>query len=151
MQPTRDLSSMRTAAADALGAGRAAARLLRSPASDPIRRAADPDLDVLAGRLSQSVALSEAVAADVRGLLARCDALIERGTTQRTDWMPKSVCGDDVTEWEPWTRRERTPEAEGLHAVARALRRFLARRDHATDLVGAEAALAVLCGDRGVE
>ena len=151
MQPTQDVSFMRTAAADALCAGRAAARLLRSAASDPMRRAADPDPDILAGRLSQSIALAVAVAADVRKLLARCDALIERGTTERTDWMPKSVSGDDVTEWEPWTRPERTPEAEGLHAVACALRRFLARRDHAADLVGAEAALAVMRGDRSAE
>ncbi len=148
MHATQDIPAPQLAAAEALGAARAAARLLRSPASDPIRQVTDADLDVLAGRLSRSVALTEVVAADVAGLLARCDALIERGTTERTEWMPKSACGDDVTEWEPWTRSDRTPEAQGLHAVACALRLFLARRDHVADLVSAEAALAVLRGDR---
>ena len=129
----------------------AAARLLRSPASDPICPAAAPDLDVLAGALSRSVALSEVVAADVTELLAVCDVLVAEGTEIRTEWMPKSVCGDDVTEWEPWTRPERTPEAEGVVVVADALRLFLARRDHVADLVSAEAALAVLWSDRDAE
>ena len=52
------------------------------------------------GRLSGTAALAEDVASDVVALLARCDALIEAGTETRTEWMPKSVCGHDVTEWE---------------------------------------------------
>jgi hypothetical protein len=151
MHATEDLSALQLAAAEALAAGRAAARLLRSPASDPKRQAADPDpgLADLARRLSGNGALAEEVTREVEALLARCVALIAVGTETRTDWMPKSVCGDDVTEWEPWTSTERTPEAEGLVVVADALRRFLARRDHVADLVRADAAFAVLRGDRG--
>jgi hypothetical protein len=58
--------------------------------------------------------------------------------------MPKAVCGDDVTEWEPWTSPERTPQAEALLPVAEDLRCFLARREHVADLISAEAALSVL-------
>ncbi len=58
--------------------------------------------------------------------------------------MPKSVCGDDVIEWEPWSRPERTPVAEALFPVAEHLRRFLVRRVHVADLVSAEAALTAL-------
>ncbi len=151
MHATQDLSALQLAAAEALGAGRAAAKLLRSLASDPIRPPAAPDLDILTGALSRSVALTEIVAADVTELLAVCDVLVAEGTEMRTEWMPKSVCGDDVAEWEPWTRAERTPEAEGLVFVADALRLFLARRDHVADLVSAEAAVAVLWSDRAAE
>jgi hypothetical protein len=62
----------------------------------------------------------------------------------RVEWMPKSVCGDDVTEWEPWSRPERAPEAEALLPVGEDLLRFLARRADVADLVSAEAALRVL-------
>ena len=71
MHATPDIPAPQLAAAEARGAGRADARLRRSPASDPIRQVTDADLDVLAGRLSRSVALTEVVAADVAGLLAR--------------------------------------------------------------------------------
>jgi hypothetical protein len=95
--------------------------------------------------------LADEVATDVAALLARCDALVEAGTEIRTEWMPKSVCGDDVTEWEPWSRPERTPDAEALLPVAEDLRRFLARRAHVADLVSAEAALASLREGRAEE
>jgi hypothetical protein len=150
MYGTHDLSTVQLAAAEALGAGRAAARLLRSPACDPIRQEVDPDPG-LARRLSGNEALAQDVTRDVEALLARCDTLIAEGTETRTDWMPKSVCGDDVMEWEPWTRPERTPEAEGLLPVADALRRFLDRRNHLADLLSAEAALADLRKERASE
>jgi len=53
--------------------------------------------------------------------------VLHQGTTERTEWMPKAVCGDDVTEWEPWTRPEYTPEAEALLPVAEDLRLCPAR------------------------
>ena len=144
MHTKPDQTGALAAAAEALRAGRAAARALVSPDCDPLRREDFPDPDALARRLSENGALSDAVARDVAALLSRCDALIGQGTTERTEWMPKAVCGDDVTEWEPWIRPERTPEAEALLPVAEDLRRFLARRAHVADLVSAEAALSVL-------
>lgn len=103
MHSEPDQTGALVAAAEALRAGRAAARRLVSPACDPLRQEAFPDLHALARRLSDSGALSDAVVRDVAALLAGCDALIGHGTTERTEWMPKAVCGDDVTEWEPWT------------------------------------------------
>ncbi len=146
MHTRTDQAGAIAAAAEALRAGRAAARALVSPACDPLRRedGTDPGLAELARRLSESAALSDAVARDVAALLARCDALIGQGTAERTEWMPKAVCGEDVTEWEPWVRPERTPEAEALFPVAEDLRLYLARRAHVADLVSAEAALSVL-------
>lgn len=143
---SQDLSPSQLAAAEALQAGRIAARLLLSSACDPLRPgdASGPDPERLGERLTGSGALTEAVADEVVALLARCEALISEGTETRTEWMPKSVCGDDVLEWEPWTRLDRTPAAEALIPVAAALRRFLARRDRVADLVFAEAALALL-------
>ncbi len=118
MHTETDRTGALVAAAEALRAGRVAARALVSADCDPLRREDFPDPDALARRLSESAALSDAVARDVAALLSRCDALIVQGTTERTEWMPKAVCGDDVTEWEPWTRPERTPEAEALLLVA---------------------------------
>ena len=145
MHPEPDQTGALVAAAEALRAGRAAARRLASPACDPLRREDFPDPNSLARRLSENGALSDAVARDVAALLSRCDALIGQGTTERTKWMPKAVCGEDVTEWEPRTRLERTSEAEAP------LRRFLARRAHVADLVSAEAALSVLREGRASE
>ena len=65
--------------------------------------------------------------------------------------MPKAVCGEDVTAWEPWIRPERTAEAEALFPVAEDLRRFLARRSHFADLDSAEGALALMRGERAPE
>ena len=144
MHATKDLSALQLAAAEALGAGRAAAGCSGLPPRTRSAAAADPGLDVLAGRSREASPCRRSSPPTSRRLLAVCDVLVAEGTEMRTEWMPKSVCGDDVTEWEPWTRRERTPEAEGLVVVAEALRRFLARRDHVADLVSAEAALAVL-------
>ena len=127
MHTETDRTGALVAAAEALRAGRAAARRLVSPACDPLRREDFPDPDSLARRLSEGGTLSDAVARDVAALLARCDALIGQGTTERTEWMPKAVCGDDVTEWEPWTRPEYTPEAEALLPVAEDLRLCPAR------------------------
>ena len=151
MHPEPDQTGALVAAAEALRAGRAAARRLASPACDPLRREDFPDLNSLARRLSENGALSDAVAGDVAALLSRCDALIGQGTTERTKWMPKAVCGEDVTEWEPRTRPERTSEAEAPLPVAEDLRRFLARRAHVADLVSAEAALSVLREGRASE
>ena len=151
MHTETDRTGALVAAAEALRAGRAAARRLASPACDVLRREELPDPDALARRLSEGGALSDAVARDVAALLSRCDALIEAGTDMRTEWMPKAVCGDEVTEWEPWIRPERTPEAEALLPVAENLRRFLARRAHVADLVSAEAALSVLREERSPE
>ena len=151
MHPAPDRTAALAAAAEALRAGRAAARALVSSASEPLWRNDGTDPDGLVRRLSGSAALAEDVASDVVALLARCDALIEAGTGTRVEWMPKSVCGDDVTEWEPWSRPERTPEAEALLPVGEDLRRFLARRADVADLVSAEAALGVLRKGRAEE
>ena len=79
MHPKPDQTGALAAAAEALRAGRAAARRLVSPARDPLRREDLPDPDALARRLSEGGALSDAVARDVAALLSRCDALIGRG------------------------------------------------------------------------
>jgi hypothetical protein len=76
MHTRTDQTGALVAAAGALGAGRAAARALVSPACDPLRREDFPDLDSLARRLSENGALSDAVARDVAALLSRYDALI---------------------------------------------------------------------------
>lgn len=65
--------------------------------------------------------------------------------------MPKAVCGDDVIEWKPRTRPERTSEAEAPRPVAEDLRVYLARRAHVADIVSAEAALSVLREGRASE
>ena len=146
MHTKPDQTGALVAAAEALRAGRDAARALVSPDCDLLRRegGTDPGLAELARRLSENGALADEIAIAVSALLSRCDALIGQGTTERTEWMPKAVCGDDVTEWEPWIRPERTPEAEALLPVAADLRHFLARCAHIADLVFAEAALSVL-------
>lgn len=79
------------AAAEALAAGRSAARLLVSPPCAPLDRqdGADPGRTGLAMRLAGKSSLTEAVATDVEALLAQCGAFIAKGTETRTDWMPK--------------------------------------------------------------
>ena len=146
MQTAPDQTGALAAAAEALRAGRVAARALVSPACNPLlsNEGTDPGSAELAMRLSGNAALAEDVAGDVEALLARCEALVAAGTGTRTEWMPKAVCGDDVTEWEPWTRPERTPEAEALLPVVEGLRCFLEHRAHVADLVSAEAALVTL-------
>ena len=71
MQATHDLSIVHLSTAEALGAGRAAAQLLRSPACDQIRQEADPDpgLADLARRLSGNGALAQEIARDVQDAL----------------------------------------------------------------------------------
>ncbi len=153
MHPAPDQPGTTLAAAETLRAARAVARALLSPSCDPLRPnfGTDQSLDGLARWLSGSAALTEDVASGVETLLARCDALVEAETGTSVEWMPKAVCGDDVTEWEPWNRPERTPEAEALLLVAEDLRRYLARRANVADLVSAEAALGVLRKGRAEE
>lgn len=131
-------------AAEAMSAGRAAARRIASNVCDPARTWSGPDLKDLARQLSSRSALSGPVCENVRIALAHCEDRIAAGTRMRTEWMPKACMGDEVTEWEAWTRPEHSPDAERLFPLAADLRLFLHLRYRLGDLLAAEAALEAI-------
>lgn len=138
---TPDNSTILTAAADALAAGRAIVGHLGSPLLAPLRQACDVDLDDLARVLDGPAALDASTREDASLLLAAVEEEVAAGTVLTTEWMPKSCCGDDVTEWEPWRRSVRSAEAERLLAVARDLRRLIDCSNRVGELVAAASAL----------
>lgn len=140
---------MLTAAADALSAGRAIVGHLRSPLLAPLRQTCDVDLDDLARILDGPAALDESTRDDASLLLAAVEEEIASGTVFTTEWMPKSCCGDDVTEWEPWRRSVRSAEADRLLAVARDLRRLIDCSNRVGELVAASRALDRALRDNG--
>lgn len=138
---TQEDSIILTAAADALAAGRAIVGHLGSSLLNPIGHAAGIDLEDLARRLDGPAALDESTREDVRVLYSAVEEEVAAGTVFRTEWMPKSCCGDDVTEWEPWTRPVRSPDADRLLVVARDLRRFAECSIRVAELIAAANAL----------
>jgi hypothetical protein len=127
-----------------MSAGRAAARRIASTVCDSARTWSGPDPEDLVRQLSGRSALSSLVCENVRIALAHCEDRIAAGTRMRTEWMPKACIGNDVTEWEAWTRPEHSPDAERLFLLAADLQLFLRLRDRLGDLLAAEAALEAI-------
>lgn len=138
---TPDNSTMLIAAADALAAGRAIVGHLGSPLLAPLRQTCDVDLDDLARILDGPAALDASTREDASLLLAALEEEAAAGTVFTTEWMPKSCCGDDVTEWEPWRRSVRSAEAEQLLVVSRDLRRLIDCSNRVDALIAAAGAL----------
>lgn len=142
----RDEPVTLAAAADALAAARAVIGHLGSvgfQADTP-----SIDLDDLIENLAGPAALDASTRDHVAAGLAHVEERISAGTEYRTEWMPKACCGDDVTEWEPWARTVRSPEAIRLLGIAEDLRHFSSCGDRVRDLVAAERAVEVLRSDR---
>lgn len=138
---TPEDSTMLNAAADALAAGRAIVGHLGSSLLEPIRQPCGIDFEDLARTLDGPAALDASIREDVGALLSAVEDAIAAGTVLTTEWMPKSCCGDDVTEWEPWRRSVLSPEAERLLVVARDLRRFTECSIRVGELIAAAAAI----------
>ena len=137
------------AAAETLRAARAVAGHLEHPARGLTPQGGGPDVPDLRETLRGPGALGEATMASLEALLARCETAIAEGTTHRTEWMPKACIGDDVTEWEEWTRPVASAAVAEFRPFVADLREFLEARVKLGDLVNASAAIEALRGGCG--
>lgn len=127
----------RSTAAAALMLAGELAPLLRGPVPVLLDRPASGDLGAIADRMDREAIFDSTTRADLRGLIAEIDAVIDRETDERLDWVP-ARCLDGDVEYEPIVRHVRTRHGEALAEVGGRLGTLLVLVERTEALLGAE-------------